>query len=46
MKNPKSTSRILNIPEGKYYAKWCAYRGVNAKCIVEIKDGIVEIIDQ
>jgi len=65
MKNAKSVDKILNLPEGKFYAKWSGYtinlilpdfenfnikmdqgiRGVNMKCAVEIKNGIVEVID-
>jgi len=66
MKNAKSIGKYLNLPDGKFYAKWSAYtinlilpewegfdikmdrgiRGVNHKCIVEVKDGIVEIITE
>jgi hypothetical protein len=65
MKNPKSTEKYLNLPEGKFFAKWSGYtvnlllpeweefnikmdqgiRGVNMKCEVEVKDGIVEILE-
>jgi len=66
MENVKSINKDLDLPEGKFYAKWSAYvinlilpgwegydikmnqgiRGVNYKCIVEVKDGIVEIISE
>jgi len=66
MKNAKSIEKCLNLPDGKFYAKWSAYtinlflpewegfdikmdqgiRGVNYKCIVEIENGIVEIISE